>query len=131
MAATLTFTNDGSVATVTGYSAIGDGAIVIPADDGAGHDARSHDGTRLPDDGHDDGWLGRYVCERPDRVPESRTCNHGWSKRCLRCLCIGVKRQPAKYAGNAAKHDGIYVRKDARRTLRCTPCDDGRPSCFA
>ena len=37
MAATLTFTNDGTHATVTGYSAIGDGIIAIPADDGSGH----------------------------------------------------------------------------------------------
>ena len=37
MSATLTFTNDGSVATVTGYSDIGDGSIVIPVTDGLGH----------------------------------------------------------------------------------------------
>lgn len=35
--AILTFSNNGSVATVTGFSSIGNGAIIIPATDGLGH----------------------------------------------------------------------------------------------
>jgi len=41
MAVTLTFTNNGSVATVTGYTTLNDGAVVIPATDGLGHNVTS------------------------------------------------------------------------------------------